>query len=107
MTSPSATPSGTWSSRSPSRASIVGWMSVWADQIELSTLRFATPGPARPSQGVLIDGATSPWFHASWPLGSLAHELPQLDDPLLRQRSGLANSASVAGHLRSPWPHDQ
>jgi hypothetical protein len=63
----------------------VGWMSVWSDQIALLTPELATPGPTRPSQVVLISGATSPWFHASPPLGSLKHELPQLAGPLLSQ----------------------
>ena len=47
-------------------------------------------------------GATSPWFHASWPAGSLTHELPHLAAPLLSQKSGLANSANVPVRFGSP-----
>ena len=50
---------------------MVGWVSVWSDQIELSMPWWATPGPTRPTQVVLICSATVPWFHASPPVGSL------------------------------------
>jgi hypothetical protein len=81
---------------------MVGWMSVWSDQIALLTPVRATPGPTRPSQVVLISGATSPWFQASCPLGSLTHELPHLAGPLLSQKSGLANRANVPVRFGSP-----
>lgn len=55
---------------------------------------------------MLISGATSPWFHASWPLGSLKHDVPQLEDPLLSQKSGLANRANVPSVL-VPGDHVQ
>ena len=51
---------------------------------------------------MLIEGETSPWFHASCPLGSLTHELPHLADPLLSQKSGFANSANVPVRFGSP-----
>ena len=79
-------------------------MSVWSDQSELLTPWAWTLGPTRPSQVVLICGATSPWFHASPPDGSQTSAVLAQDEGRLlsSQKSGLANSASVAVRFGSP-----
>jgi hypothetical protein len=56
----------------------------------------------QPEQVVLISGATSPWFHASCPAGSLTQDVPQLAEPLLSQKSVFPKSATVPVRLGSP-----
>jgi hypothetical protein len=77
-------------------------MSVWSDHTEPFTPRFRTPGPTSPRKVVLISGATSPWFHASPPDGSLTQDVPQEAEPLLSQKSVLPNSVTVGVRFGSP-----
>src|SRR5258708_25926357 len=81
---------------------MVGWMLVWSDQTELSMPRCATPGPAIPTQVVLICSDAVPWFHASPPLGSLKHDFPHEAFPLDSQKLSLPNSTSDGVRFGAP-----